>query len=190
MLAARRPGLVVIDGPSGAGKSALADALVAALPAGTAELVRLDEIYPGWYGLDAGARSAGRRVVAPHSRGRSGTVERWDWAADAPARPRSVRPGSLLVVEGCGAFAAARRAWPAAVLRVWVDLPDEERRARALARDRGAFDPWWETWDEQWRRYASRGRPAADADVSVEGGRARPVARHRPPAIHGSRLGT
>jgi uridine kinase len=52
----RRPALVLVDGPSGSGKSTLADALVrdgdpaALLPPG-AQLLRLDDVYPGWDGL-------------------------------------------------------------------------------------------------------------------------------------------
>ena len=38
-------------------------------------------------------------------------------------------------------------------MRVWLDAPYVERRDRALSRDRGAFDPYWDGWEADWRRY-------------------------------------
>lgn len=158
--------LVVIDGPSGAGKSTLADALVAIWPTGV-DLVRLDDVYPGWHGLSSGADLLAGELVEPWRRRRPARVPRWDWTRDAPGVVDLVRPGRDLVIEGCGAFAAARRA-PA--LRVWVRAGDAARKRAALERDRGAFDPYWELWDGQWRRYVARtGASAARADLVVRG---------------------
>ena len=56
--------VVLIDGPSGAGKSTLADALVAHWPRpNTPQLVRMDDIYPGWDGLDAAIDHLHRKSV-------------------------------------------------------------------------------------------------------------------------------
>lgn len=158
--------LVAIDGPSGAGKSTLADVIVAASP-GPVALVRLDEVYPGWRGLDRGAAVIADALVAPWVRGRIARVPGWDWVADVPGPVRTIAPGCTLIVEGCGAFAATAGA---SALRIWVDAGDEDRRRAALARDRGSFDPYWEMWDAQWRRHTARtGASAARADLLVRG---------------------
>ena len=171
---AHRPGravagarrLVVIDGPSGAGKSTLADRIVAVWPR-PVTLVRLDEVYPGWRGLDRGAELIAARLIAPWSAVRVGRVHGWDWHAGRPGPVRWVPPKRDLVVEGCGAFAAARGA---SAVRVWVDAPAVARKRAALARDQGAFDAFWDLWDAQWRWHAARtGASAAHADLRVRG---------------------
>lgn len=158
--------ILAIDGPSGSGKSTLADAVVAAWPGG-ADLVRLDDVYPGWHGLDRGSALVAAALVEPWLRGAVGRVPRWDWTAGAPGRPTAVRPGRDLVIEGCGAFAATAATH---ALRIWVHAGDAERKRAALARDGGAFDPYWEMWDAQWRKYQARtGSSAARADLVVRG---------------------
>ncbi|WP_350349700.1 ATP-binding protein [Agromyces sp. G08B096] len=172
-----RPGgsrvVVAIDGPSGSGKSTFADALVRGCPA-PVDLVRLDDVYPGWHGLERGAQLAAHGLVEPWLHGRAGRAASWDWAHSQPGAARPVRPGRALVVEGCGAFDAVariggrpRRGAAAAVLRVWVEASDAVRKRAALDRDAGGFDPWWDVWDAQWRRYAARTRARSAADLVV-----------------------
>ena len=61
-----RTPIILIDGPSGAGKSSLADRLLAVWPAaGRPRLVRMDDLYPGWDGLDAGSEAVGRDLLEP-----------------------------------------------------------------------------------------------------------------------------
>ncbi|WP_394552327.1 ATP-binding protein [Agromyces sp. MMS24-JH15] len=158
--------IVAVDGPSGAGKSTFARALAAAWPSARPVLVRLDDAYPGWHGLERGADAVRRGLVAPIARDAVGVLARWDWAGDRPGPRQGVRPGHPLIVEGCGAFAATDRL-PA--LRVWVHAPDDVRKAAALGRDAGAFDPYWEVWDRQWRRHTARTRPDRAADLRVSG---------------------
>lgn len=161
----RRTPLVVIDGPSGSGKSTFADALVRAWPGQAPDLVRLDDVYPGWYGLDAAGTGLARTLLAQRRRGRVGGWRRWDWGARRAADEARLRPGRGMVLEGCGSFAAAEHD-PEAV-HVWVEASDPLRRRRALARDDGAFDDFWEIWDRQWRRHARRREPRRHADVVV-----------------------
>ncbi len=166
----RRPALVLVDGPSGSGKSTLADALVrdgdlaAGLPPG-AQLLRLDDVYPGWDGLAAAARHLERHVLQemrPDGRPR---WRRWDWAAGAPAEWHDLDPARPLVVEGCGSL--TRVAARLATRRIWVEADDAVRRARAIARDGDAFAREWERWDAQWRAHVDRDDPRALADVVV-----------------------
>lgn len=157
--------LVLIDGPSGAGKSAFADALCAAWPGADAALVRLDDVYPGWQGLERGRSMLARTLVPAIRRGAVGRWRRWDWARATPGALERQRPGRTLIVEGCGAFGVGDGR-PGEV-RVWVDAPDALRKRRALDRDDGAFDPFWEVWERQWRRYVRRTCPERRADLRV-----------------------
>lgn len=163
-LRSRHPAIVAIDGPSGAGKSTLAEAAAADWRA-RPRIIRLDEVYRGWHGLEEGARELARGVVPAQVAGRVGRTRGWDWAESLVLPPRAIAPGRPLIVEGCGAFAATAGA--PRVLRVWVDAPLGRRRDRALARDEGRFDPYWDLWETEWRRHLARhgGRPRADVVV-------------------------
>ncbi|CCE75363.1 AAA family ATPase [Clavibacter nebraskensis] len=166
----RRPALVLVDGPSGSGKSTLADVLfrdgdaAAGLTPG-AQLLRLDDVYPGWDGLEAASRHLEHHVVDEMRPGGRPRWRRWDWTADAPAEWHDLDPERPLVVEGCGSLtrAAARRA----THRIWVEADDAVRRARAIARDGESFAVEWERWDAQWRAHVAREDPRALADVVV-----------------------
>ncbi|MGW9629250.1 ATP-binding protein [Agromyces sp. NPDC055520] len=156
--------VVAIDGPSGSGKSTLADALVRAWPGHPPELVRLDDAYPGWNGLEPAGAALAHELVARHARGAVGTWRRWDWAAGDVGSIEQSRPGRVLIIEGCGAFAATSSV---AAVAVWVEASTRVRKRRALERDSGAFDPYWDLWERQWRRYVARTAPARRADVRV-----------------------
>ncbi|GAA2751707.1 ATP-binding protein [Amnibacterium kyonggiense] len=155
--AARRP-IVLVDGRSGAGKSTLAARLAPRLGA---DLVRLDDVYPGWDGLAAGAEHVRRHVLGTGSP----RYRRWDWAEGRPGDWRVLRPGVPLVVEGSGAL--SRGAAPLVTFRVWLELDLEERRRRALDRDGDGYAPHWERWAEQEAAFVRRERPASLADAVV-----------------------
>ncbi|NYD66519.1 ATP-binding protein [Agromyces atrinae] len=157
---------ILIDGPSGSGKSTFADSLVAARGARPTALVRLDDIYPGWSGLDAAIETVQTGILGPWRRGERGGWRRWDWARNEPGEWADVAPG-LLVVEGCGAFGddVTRSR---VLFHVWVSAPDAVRKTRALERDAGGFDEHWTMWDEQWRAYVDRADPERRADIVVD----------------------
>lgn len=161
---AGRARIIAIDGPSGSGKSTLADAVLRAWPGHAPELVRLDDVYPGWTGLERAGLEVSHDLVARRRRGAVGQWRRWDWAAGRVGGVERDRPGRALIVEGCGAFAAVDSA---DAVRVWVEASVEVRKRRALDRDAGAFDPYWDLWERQWRRYVTRTAPARRADVRV-----------------------
>ena len=81
---ASRP-VVLIDGGSGSGKTTLAAALAPAL---AAQLVRLDEFYPGWDGLESGSAAVSDDVLAPGSPG----WRRWDWTTETTAEWHEIDP--------------------------------------------------------------------------------------------------
>ncbi len=151
--------VVLIDGRSGSGKTELAAALVRRWPG--AQLVRLDDLYPGWDGLEAGSRAVRSDIL-----GRFGWT-RWDWQADAPAERHRLDPVRPIVIEGCGALSGANRRL--ATLGLWVELDAQSRKLRALARDGESYAPHWERWAAQEQRFIDREGPAELADAVVDG---------------------
>ncbi|CAN5144288.1 AAA family ATPase [soil metagenome] len=147
---------ILIDGRSGSGKTELATLLAARLGA---QVVRLDDIYPGWDGLDAGS-AAVPGILS------SGRWQRWDWSTSQPAEWHTIDPDRPLIVEGVGAITRASR--PLADRAVWVELDDETRKTRALARD-SYFAPHWDRWAAQEQRLLEREDPRTLADSVVDG---------------------
>jgi uridine kinase len=155
---ASRP-VVLIDGRSGAGKSSLAAELAPALGA---QLVSLDDLYPGWDGLAAGSAAVHETVLRAVDPG----WRRWDWASARAVEWHPVDPGLPVVIEGCGALSRANRA--IATFGIWVELDAAERRRRALERD-ASFAAHWDRWAAQERDHIAREHPRALADWIVTG---------------------
>ena len=132
--------VVTIDGYSGSGKSTLAAALAPLLPGW--QVLHLDDWYPGWDGLEAGADIA-RQIAADLREGRASSYEAWDW--DKGTTGATIRvPLVPTIIEGCGAIEAE------ADLAIWIADPGEdERRSRALARDGQTYAPHWRRWADQ-----------------------------------------
>ena len=150
--------IILIDGRSGSGKTELGRAVAAALDA---QLVRLDDLYPGWGGLEAGSLAVARDVLGRRR------WRRWDWARSAFAEQHGVDPGRPLIVEGSGSLSRASR--ELATLGVWVELDEATRVSRALARDGDVYAPHWDEWAAQEQRFFDRERPDRLADIRVDG---------------------
>ncbi|MGN6273497.1 MAG: ATP-binding protein [Protaetiibacter sp.] len=149
------PWVLLIDGRSGAGKTVLARRL-ASLTGAT--LVSLDEVYPGWDGLAAGAAAVPGII-------RDGIWRRWDWTSDRPGDAASIDRSGSLIVEGCGAISRASR--PLADHAWWLERDDAERKARALARDGDAYAPHWDRWAAQEQAFAAAERSRELADLVI-----------------------
>ena len=153
-----RPRLVVlIDGRSGTGKTTLGDALAAELDA---QIVHLDDVYPGWDGLRAASEAVVTDVLGPAS-----GHTRWDWSTSQPAGWTAVDPERPIVIEGCGAL--SRASAPLASLRVWLEADDALRRRRAIERDGEVFAKEWERWAAQEEAFIATEDPVSLADVVV-----------------------
>lgn len=162
-----RAALILIDGPSGAGKSRLADAVIAQWPAARRpRLVRMDDLYPGWHGLDAASSTVGRTLLHPLRAGRAGGWRRWDWDRNRSAEWHVVRGDAPVIVEGCGALAGANAR--IADLSVWLEADDALRKQRALARDGALFECHWDDWQRDFVRYTARERPRSHADLILD----------------------
>lgn len=152
LAAAREPWVLLIDGRSGAGKTVLARELAARTGA---TLVSLDEVYPGWDGLAAGADAV--PGIIQH-----GTWRRWNWADDAPGEQAQIARDGSLIVEGCGAISRASR--PLADHAWWIERDDADRMARALGRDGDTYAPHWERWARQEEAHLAGEQPRLLAD--------------------------
>ena len=132
--------VVTIDGYSGSGKSTLAAAIARLVS--NWQVLHLDDWYPGWDGLAAGADIA-RRIAADLRGGRASSYEAWDWENGTTGATTRV-PLAPTIIEGCGAIEAVTD------LAVWIADPGEdERRHRALARDGQTYAPHWQRWADQ-----------------------------------------
>lgn len=159
--------VILIDGPSGAGKSTLADLLIARWPAeGRPRMVRMDDLYPGWDGLDAGSEALGRDLLEPLRSIGAGSWQRWDWAGRHPSGVELVAGGEPLVVEGCGTLSRGNVA--RADLAVWLEADDVLRKERALARDGATFAAEWDRWQAQFDRFVAREHPRASAGLVLD----------------------
>jgi len=159
--------IVLVDGRSGSGKTELARAIVALHP--SFQLVRLDDLYPGWDGLDAGSAAVPELL-------RTGTWRSWDWAADGPGEWRAIDPAGDILVEGVGALTRESRG--AADRAVWVELDALTRRERALARDE-YFAEHWDAWAREEDALLAREHPWTLADVVVDGAEPADVSAER-----------
>ncbi|HWH27183.1 MAG TPA: ATP-binding protein [Pseudolysinimonas sp.] len=153
--------IVLIDGGSGSGKSTLAVPVAERLGA---HLIRLDDLYPGWDGLEAASTVVTDSLLTDTPR-----WQRWDWKEDRPAGSVEVDPTLPLVIEGSGSLSRAAR--HLATFGVWLELAEPERHRRAIARDGDAYEPYWDRWAAQEATFFARERPDLTADLVVDASR-------------------
>jgi len=154
--------IVLVDGRSGAGKTEYGVELALAMEA---QLVSLDEVYPGWDGLDAGSWHVWRSLIIPISKGLPGSYRKWDWVSQRPGTWVTIPAHTSIVVEGCGTIRSDLG--DVAAKKIWIEAPDAIRRERALARDGATFLPHWERWARQEERFLSLHDGRAQADHVV-----------------------
>ena len=149
--------ILLVDGRSGSGKTEFATALRELTGA---QLVRMDSLYPGWGGLEAGSRAVTSLLG-------DGRWHEWDWGRSEYAGWHEVDLSKPLIVEGCGALSRANRAL--ADRAVWVSLDDATRRRRALDRDGDVYAPHWDRWAAQEWDFIVRELPISLADEVIDG---------------------
>jgi uridine kinase len=150
-------GVILVDGRSGSGKTELAKQL-AHFIAG-AQLVRLDDLYPGWNGLDAGSARVPDILATLR-------WQAWDWALNRPDSWHDLDGTRPIIIEGVGAISRASR--PLADIALWVQADDATRKSRAFGRDGDAFAEYWHSWAAQELSFIARESPQQLADAIVE----------------------
>jgi len=153
--------VVAVDGPSGAGKTSFVGGLARATGA---DVLHLEDLYPGWHGL-AATPPLVADVLADIAVGGIGTAPRWDWAAARPGATVQVPPTRLLLLDGVGSGAAVIR--PHLSLLLWLEAPAAIRKGRALARDGGAYEPYWDMWAAQEARHFAAEGTRSHADLVI-----------------------
>ncbi|MET3173994.1 UNVERIFIED_ORG: para-aminobenzoate synthetase [Arthrobacter sp. UYCu721] len=160
------PVIIAIDGRSGAGKTTLAIEVAAQLRNHhKVALFHLEDIYPGWNGLTAGIERYVSTVLTPLSRAEPATWTSWDWDKHYDGDTRVTLPAEIVIIEGVGAAAADARPLLSAV--IWADSPDDIRRKRALDRDGGTYEPFWDQWAEQEDAWLAADDVPHEADIRV-----------------------
>jgi hypothetical protein len=155
--------LVCIDGPAGSGKTTLGTEVAALLGA---QLLHADDLMRGWRGLAAvGTQLAA--VVDALAAGRDAAYSRWDWHASSYGPSVPVPLADWLVVEGVGSGSAIIAPW--ITVLAWVEVPDELRLARGLARDGSSMAGHWEQFMLDERALFAADDTEARADVLVDG---------------------
>jgi hypothetical protein len=158
--------LVTVDGFSGAGKSRLTGRLARAL--GRVPSIHLDFFYPGWDGLAEAIGLAVDWVATPLVAGRPARWRRFDWTAGGFAEWHETPWAPVVVLEGCGAGAAALR--PSTSTAIWVDTPPELREQRLHGRlDWPRYAPHRARWAAQEQALFAAERPWEHADAVVDG---------------------
>lgn len=143
--------LTLIDGRSGAGKTVYAQRTAEAFDT---RVIHMDDLYPGWQGL-AYATDTLTRILAERAAGQTPTWQRWDWYAENWGEVDTLDPEQPLLVEGCGSITPTTAALADRV--IWLEAPEQVRRARALERD--STDWWWQRWAEQEEIHIAQHRP-------------------------------
>lgn len=140
--------LIVVDGRSGSGKTQFA--LTRAEETGF-EVMSLDEVYPGWDGLDAGQAFVTRNLLPAWRDSGEVEVPQWDWDLMRYHTTRRLVSSKGLILEGCGALTEVTASW--ASESVWLDAREGVRFERAMARDGESYRPHWTRWALQEERF-------------------------------------
>ena len=168
--------IILIDGRAGSGKSSFAEELRNELfrqSDAAPTLVHMDDLYPGWEGLEAGSAYLVQNILQPLSQAKPAAWQKWDWSQGRrgdPTEPgngwREFAGGNILIVEGCGSL--SRQSRDLAQLCLWIEAPRDVRRARWQTRDAGKFDEFWGLWQAQEDHFYETAKSDRLADWVIE----------------------
>ena len=125
-------------------------------------------MYDGWDGLNASlAARLVDQVLDPLAHGRPATWQAYDWAETPSATGTQLQPPEVLVLEGCGAGAAAQA--PYTTLLVWLETTPETGLARMVERDGPDVLDHLDAWrrSEELHYAANRTRERADIVIAT-----------------------
>lgn len=150
---AARPLLIGIDGRSGSGKTVLSKVLADNLSTDyEVTVLRLEDLYWGWDGLQAGIEKFSQDVLPALAAGETATYQIWDWdapGAGAPGPTVTTKPTHVIICEGVGVGARPNREFLDVL--IWLRVPDDTRYRRAMGRDGEKYRAHWDRWAAQER---------------------------------------
>jgi DNA polymerase III delta prime subunit len=114
--------VLLIDGRAGSGKSTLADEVqneFFKLGESAPRVIHLDDLYPGWDGLQLGVEYLQRAILNPLSRREVAHYQLFDWVAGERREWREFAGGTPLIIEGCGAINRNLISMPANAAASW-----------------------------------------------------------------------
>jgi len=155
--------VIAVDGPSGSGKTDFTTALARSLR--NAHVVHMDDLYPGWDGLQQAVANLYDQVLVPLTRGEQGAYRQWDWAGDRYGRWRSLPATDLLLVEGAGSGARPGTDLESAL--IWLEADRDVRFRRGISRDGELYRPHWLRWASSEDALFSLDQTRARADLIV-----------------------
>lgn len=160
--------ILLIDGRAGSGKSTLADAVqnqFFKLGESAPRIIHMDDLYPGWDGLQLGAEYLQRNILGPLSRREVAHYQLFDWVKNERVEWREFTGGTPLIVEGCGAI--NRNSIESADLSVWLETDEAIRKERWLQRE--GNDEHWAQWAAQELDFYARERSSELAAILEPG---------------------
>lgn len=158
--------ILLIDGRAGSGKSTLADEVqnqFFKLGESAPRIIHMDDLYPGWDGLQLGAEYLQRNILGPLSRREVAHYQLFDWAAGQRNEWREFTGGTPLIIEGCGAI--NRNSIESADLSVWLEVDEAVRKQRWVERE--GSDQHWAQWAAQELDFYARERSSEIAGLRV-----------------------
>jgi uridine kinase len=156
--------VVAVDGPSGAGKSGFASRLAELVP--SSHVLHMDDLYPGWDGLEQAVADLYDRVLAPLTRGEQAAYRRWDWEGDRPAGWQRLPSTNVLIVEGVGSGAAPGTQLESVL--IWLEANPDVRLRRGIERDGASYRPHWQRWAQHEQALFARDRTRGRADLILD----------------------
>ena len=106
-------------------------------------------------------------MLAPLQQDEPAIFPEWDWDNDKVSGPRTLKPTSILIVEGVGG--ADRIVDGLASLQIWVEVPQAERLRRGIERDGAATEDLWNAWLVEETALHLDQNTRARADLIVDG---------------------
>jgi len=165
--------LVCIDGRAGAGKTLLAARLAnqistACAGAGPVTTVHMDDLYEGWDGLPGVADVVASQLVEPWATGEPALAGVWDWHHRQRLEPVEWPLTPVVILEGVGSW--SQRIDDAVCSLIWLECDEPTRRRRALNRDPGVFDLYWNRWAADEEQVHGREQTRINADLVIDTG--------------------
>lgn len=157
--------ILLIDGRAGSGKSTLAEDVqnkFFKLGESAPRIVHMDDLYPGWDGLQLGTEYLQKHILNPLAKRETAHYQLWDWLADSRGEWREFAGGTPLIIEGCGAI--NRNSIESADLSVWLEVEEVVRKERWVQRE--GSDEHWVAWAAQELDFYAREKSADLAETT------------------------